>query len=95
MNAATSAATTTTPKTRTARTTADQYMMYVEELENNFTFRTGKSKSGHGPQIIESTWTKLTNTLNSSGLGPIRGKEGWKKVFLYEYLITLTNIGTF
>lgn len=84
-----------TPNSRSARTTADQYMMFVEELKNNHTFRTGKSKSADGPQIIESTWTKLTNTLNSSGLGPIRGKEGWKKVFLYEYVITFTNIATF
>lgn len=84
MNSANSA----TPKTRSARTTADQYMMYVEELETNGTFRTGKSKSGH-PQVIESMWTKLTNKLNSSGLGPIRDKEGWKKVFLYEYMLLL------
>lgn len=65
---------------RAARTTTAQFLLYVETLELDAVFRTGKSPSGTAPSHNENVWNRLTTKLNSSGLGPVKNKEGWKKV---------------
>ena len=63
-----------------ARTTADQYLLYVECLKVTHT--------GEGLKQIDEIWDQLTSALNSSGLGPVTTKEAWKKVNIF-YIIKL------
>ncbi|KAK4886033.1 hypothetical protein RN001_002304 [Aquatica leii] len=66
-------------KKRCPKTTRQQYMLFLEELENNENFRCNKF-SPETPNIIQDTWEKLTVSLNSSG-GPQRSMIAWKKIF--------------
>lgn len=89
-----SAASNDQKKSRSARTTSDQYEIYVVTIENDEIFRTGKSKTGYGPQHNDRVWTKMTSQLNSSGFGPTRDKDGWKKVVYKNgtwYFVLKTN----
>ncbi|GLV33433.1 proliferation disrupter, partial [Carabus blaptoides fortunei] len=62
---------------RTAKTTHKQYEIYVKYLEDCSFLRTGKTAPDkeHNNEI----WKKLTLELNSTGVGPSRNVEAWKK----------------
>lgn len=65
-------------KKRCPKTTRQQYMLYLEEVENNEAFRNNKF-SPEDSTILETTWENLTTSLNSSG-GPQKPTAAWKRV---------------
>lgn len=67
-------------KTRSLKTTRQQYAIYLAELENNKLFRENAFNPKEDYKLIASIWDKLATKLNASGGGPIKDVIGWKKV---------------
>lgn len=67
-------------KSRALKTTRQQYMIYLMELESNKLFRENAFNPKEDYKIIASLWEKLACKLNASGGGPIKDVGGWKKV---------------
>ncbi|XP_063902370.1 uncharacterized protein LOC135122019 [Zophobas morio] len=65
---------------RSPKTTAEQFSLYIEKLENNINFRENAFHPGEDTDYIKSVWQNLTELLNSSG-GPKKNYKEWKKTF--------------
>ena len=63
---------------RSPKTTAEQFSLYIEKLENNINFRENAFHPGEDTDYIKSVWQNLTELLNSSG-GPKKNYKEWKK----------------
>lgn len=65
-------------KARGAKTTQQQFQLYLHELQENPHFRENKF-TAEEPDALKASWEMLTKKLNSNG-GPIKDVAGWKKV---------------
>jgi hypothetical protein len=68
-------------KKRSAKTTRAQFMLYLDEFQNNAAFRTNKYNPSD-PHVLNNSWAQLTNQLNSVS-GPCKSTKDWKKVSFY------------
>lgn len=68
---------------RQAKTTRQQYELYLAELEHNTLFR-NNTFTGENPTALKDTWAQLIVKLNSTG-GPIKDVSGWKRVSFLIY----------
>ncbi|KAK5646362.1 hypothetical protein RI129_004826 [Pyrocoelia pectoralis] len=66
-------------KKRSAKTTRQQYCLFIEEVQTNKAFRNNKYNP-EKPDVLETTWEELTNNLNSTG-GPQHSTKQWKSIF--------------
>lgn len=65
---------------RKKRTSLNQYLMYLLELEEDDIFRSGTIPKDVEFDYISKKWEKLTEKLNTCDNGPSMTPEEWKKV---------------
>lgn len=65
---------------RSSKTSRNQYLIYLNELDSNVFFRENAFNPKEDPKLISNVWEKLTTALNSVGGGPIKDVNGWKRV---------------
>lgn len=71
-------------KKRKRKTSDEQYELYLNEMENDYVFRSGTINPTLGENYIENKWKSLVNKLNASGNGPQLPVEEWKRVFFIK-----------
>ncbi|KAJ3622217.1 hypothetical protein MTP99_002742 [Tenebrio molitor] len=66
-------------RNRKAKTTQQQFQLFLNELRENPHFRENKFNAGE-PTASKTAWCNLTSKLNASG-GPVKDVTAWKKTF--------------
>ncbi|KAK9686651.1 Myb/SANT-like DNA-binding domain [Popillia japonica] len=65
----------TKKRKRTRNTTSDQYLIYLQYMEEDYNFRSGTINPSLGDNYIEKKWDELATALNTIGDGPRRVEE--------------------
>ncbi|CAH1106875.1 unnamed protein product [Psylliodes chrysocephalus] len=66
---------------RLKNTTAEQYELYLEAIENDYVLKSNTLNPTLEPNYLSKKWEELSNKLNAIGKGPALSAEEWKKRF--------------
>lgn len=69
---------------RKKRTSTNQYMMYIELMEKDPIFATGRVPRDYDQNYLQRKWKELSEKLNACNNGPTLTSEEWRKVGRYE-----------
>ena len=61
----------------------EQYELYLQQMESDYTFRSGTLDPTMNDNYLQNEWSKLTDKLNQIGKGPKFSVEEWKKVQIF------------
>ncbi|XP_058981995.1 uncharacterized protein LOC131803979 [Musca domestica] len=64
---------------RKKRTSTNQYMMYIEMMEKDPIFATGRVPRDYDPNYLSRKWKELSDKLNGCSNGPTLTSEEWRK----------------
>ncbi|XP_030369159.1 uncharacterized protein LOC115630229 [Scaptodrosophila lebanonensis] len=64
---------------RKKRTSTDQYMMYIEMMENDPIFASGRVPRDYDIHYLTKKWKDLSDKLNKCSSGPTLTAEEWRK----------------
>lgn len=80
---------------RKKRTSTNQYMLYIEMMEKDTVFASGRIPRDYDANYLHRKWRELSDKLNSCNNGPTLTAEEWRKVIaIYSPLYsTLYSIG--
>lgn len=65
---------------RKKRTSTNQYMMYIEMMEKDSIFATGRVPRDVDVNYLHKRWKNLSDKLNTCSSGPNLTAEEWRKV---------------
>lgn len=65
---------------RKKRTSSDQYQMYIDMMESDPIFATGKVPRDYDLNYLTKKWKELSDRLNKCSSGPTLTPEEWRKV---------------
>ncbi|XP_017033593.1 uncharacterized protein prod [Drosophila kikkawai] len=64
---------------RKKRTSSDQYQMYIDMMENDPIFATGRVPRDYDLNYLTKKWKELSDRLNKCSSGPTLTPEEWRK----------------
>ncbi|XP_023307241.2 box A-binding factor [Lucilia cuprina] len=64
---------------RKKRTSTNQYMMYIEMMEKDAVFATGRIPREYDSNYLTRKWKELSDKLNNCSNGPTLTSEEWRK----------------
>ncbi|TMW43058.1 hypothetical protein DOY81_011862 [Sarcophaga bullata] len=64
---------------RKKRTSTNQYMMYIEMMEKDPVFATGRIPRDYDSNYLTRKWKELSDKLNNCNNGPTLTSEEWRK----------------
>lgn len=67
---------------RKKRTSSEQYQMYIELMESDPIFASGRVPRDYDLNYLTKKWKELSDRLNKCGSGPTLTAEEWRKVSL-------------
>lgn len=76
---------------RKKRTSTNQYMMYIEMMEKDPIFATGRVPRDYDTNYLSRKWKELSDKLNECGNGPTLTSEEWRKVSIFVVVIRIVN----
>lgn len=65
---------------RKKRTSTNQYMLYIEMMEKDTVFASGRIPREFDANYLHRKWRELSDKLNSCNNGPTLTAEEWRKV---------------
>lgn len=71
---------------RKKRTSTNQYMMYIELMEKDAVFATGRIPREYDSNYLTRKWKELSDKLNNCCSGPTLTSEEWRKVSCMKFL---------
>uniref|UniRef100_A0A1B0AAN9 Regulatory protein zeste n=1 Tax=Glossina pallidipes TaxID=7398 RepID=A0A1B0AAN9_GLOPL len=64
---------------RKKRTSTNQYILYIEMMEKDAVFASGRIPRDYDPNYLHRKWKELSDKLNSCSNGPTLTAEEWRK----------------